>query len=117
VFRVVRLLFGVVVLVAIVWYVWALIPNTKGPPAAGTFFSKPAPLISALSSQLPKDALIRVPLSVATIQHACEPPRLLRPLQKNADHVVLHVTRGTTTLERNISCSTLAYVGPWRPSS
>lgn len=113
-FRGIRLVTGAVLLVAVLWYLAVLFPTLGKPPGAGTLFTKPSPVISKLQSELPASALVRVPLSTATIKNACEPAFLLKPLQGPADHVVLEVVKGFRLDARNISCSTYAYIGPWR---
>ena len=114
IFRVLRLLMTVAVAAAIVWYVWALFPSIGRPPGVGKLFTKPSPNISKLASELRAVPPGRLPIPTSEVKKACETPFFLRPLQGPADHVVLEVTSGLITIERNVSCKTHGFTGPWR---
>jgi hypothetical protein len=112
-FRLIRFVFTVAMALAVVWYVWALFPSMGRPPGAGRLFTKPTPTVSKLATELhavpPRSAAV----PVAAVKSACETSFFLRPLQAQPNHVVLQVTSGLTTIQRNVSCKTHAYTGPW----
>jgi hypothetical protein len=113
-FRILRFAVTVAVVLAIAWYAWALFPSHGRPPGVGALFTKPTSVVAKLATELHANPPSRALVPVADVKHACRASFFLRPLQGPADHVVLQVTSGTVTIERNVSCKTYAFIGPWR---
>ena len=99
---------------AIVWYVWALFPSIGQPPGVGELFTKRTSSISKLASELNAKPARTAQVPVPDVVKACSVSRFLKPLEGEPDHVVLLVTSGTVTIERNVSCATHEFSGPWR---
>jgi hypothetical protein len=114
IFRVIRLVMTVVVAAAVVWYVWALFPSIGQPPGVGKLFTKHSSNISKLASELHAKPARTAAVPVADVEKACSVSRFLKPLEGPPDHVVLLVTSGLVTIERNVSCATHKFSGPWR---
>jgi hypothetical protein len=114
IFRAIRLVVTVVVAAAIVWYVWALFPSIGQPPGVGRLFTKHSSNISKLASELHAKPARKAKVPVPDVEKACSVSRFLKPLQGPPDHVVLLVTSGLVTIERNVSCATHHFIGPWR---
>jgi hypothetical protein len=114
IFRLLRFMMTIVVAAALVWYVWALIPSVGHPPGVGKLFTKHASSISKLASELHITKATTATVPVADVETACDVNRFLRPLEGPPDHVVLLVTKGPVTIERNVSCKTHEFSGPWR---
>jgi hypothetical protein len=114
IFRVIRLAITVFVAAAVVWYVWALFPSIGQPPGVGRLFTKHSSIISKLASELHAKPAQTAAVPVPDVAKACSVSRFLKPLQGQPDHVVLLVTSGLVTIERNVSCATHMFSGPWR---
>jgi hypothetical protein len=114
IFRLLRFVMTIVVAAAVVWYAWALIPSIHHPPGVGKLFTKHASSISKLASELHVTKARAAKVPVPDVEKACDVNRFLRPLEGPPDHVVLLVTNGLVTIERNVSCKTHEFSGPWR---
>jgi hypothetical protein len=113
-FRLVRFLFTIAVAAGVIWYVWALFPSNGRPPGVGKLFTKPTSSISKLASDLGASPPTSAQVPVSDVKHACRASFFLRPLEGPADHVVLQVTSGLVTIQRNVSCRTYTFIGLWR---
>lgn len=75
-------------------YVWALLPVAFRPRLTGSPLRKPDPTVTVAHEP-----------SKATLEAACEPPNLLRPIVRNARQVVVRLTaKGKPVTETRVPC-------------